>query len=301
MIISYNGQLLPADQPILTISNRCFRYGDGLFETIRVFNYRLPFFALHYQRLQEGMKILQLHTQEKREQKDWEVEVNKLLLALKNSNFADSFADSIMQKATQEGNFRLRLAVFRADGGLYTPQDNTVNFCIEASPLPSHQFVLNEKRLHVVIFDKLLLMPTILSGFKTSNALPYILAALHKQEQQTDDCLLLNQEGNICESIAANVFVVNSAGMLLTPPLQEGCINGVMRKKILQIAEKQKLNFKEQVLPLAALQNAQEVFLTNSIQGIQSVGSCQFNGQVYNYSQNLVAQELVVALNLSIQ
>jgi branched-subunit amino acid aminotransferase/4-amino-4-deoxychorismate lyase len=278
MVINLNGEILKASENIFSVANRGFRYGDGLFETIRVFEGKIPFFAIHQARLVEGMQVLEIEIPECWEKDFLETNIQKTILHWQQAN--QNIANS-----TLPANFRVRLAVFRADGGLYTPFSNKANFCIEITHLPTNYFIINEIGLNIGIFEEIKIAPSKLSPFKTSNSLPYILAALHKQKQAVDDCFLLNTNNQICESVAANIFLFTKENTLLTPPLTSGCIKGVMREIILQIAKEQKIKVFEQEISVADLQTAEEVFISNSIQGLQWVGFCSTLQQKYEKNE----------------
>ncbi len=259
MMLNFNGSIIDATKKIFNVENRNFRYGDGVFETLRVFdNYEIPSLKLHKQRLLAAMKILAMNIPQTWKENFLNQEIQKLMI-----NFPP----------TQ--NYRLRLAVFRTSGGLYTPISNDIEFCIEITPLASHNFELNEIGLQCSVFDEITISPSKISPFKTSNSLPYIMAALYRQNQQTDDCFILNTSGRVCETVSANIFGITIDNQLVTPPISEGCIDGIMRKSILQLAQKHHINYNETPISLTDLQNFQEVFISNAIQGIRWVGYCK--------------------------
>ena len=257
-MINFNGQLFSEETPLFLSSNRTFRYGDGLFESIRVFGGKMPFFDRHWQRLQSGLEVLK-----------FEVPVH----------FSAAFFQNEIAKLTEnQSNWRIRLTVFRSGGGLYTPERNTPEFLIEATPLSSGRFELNTEGLIVGIFDEIRLQsfnPPILqsfnpSNFKTCNALPFVLAGIFKKEKDWDDCLLLNTDRRIACGGSSNVFLVKNGG-LHTPPLTEGCVAGTMRSVIFDVAKKLKIKLLETPLVVSDLPQADEFFLTNAIQGIRWV------------------------------
>jgi branched-chain amino acid aminotransferase len=264
-MLNFNGTIIDSKTPIFTVENRNFRYGDGVFETIRVFdNHEMPFLELHKQRLLAAMTALAMNIPHTWKEDFMSHEIQKLLMNL---------------PPTQ--NYRLRFAVFRVSGGLYTPISNDVEFCIEATPLTTHHFELNEIGLQCSIFDEIAISPSKISVFKTSNALPYIMAALYRQNQQTDDCFILNTSGRICETVSANIFGITLDNQLVTPPISEGCIDGIMRKAILKLAQKHQINYCEIPITLTDLQNFQEVFISNAIQGIRWVAYCKPLKKIY--------------------
>ena len=288
---NFNGCLISNEIPIFGTDNRSFRYGDGLFETIRVFEYKTPFLDLHKQRLLAGMKALKMNIPS-----SWEIdfidkEVNKLLnyYAINNHEIENKQEN---QQKSKQGNFRLRFAVFRKSGGLYTPTNNEVDFCIEATILSENTFLLNDSGLVLSIFDEIPISASKISKFKTSNSLPYIMAAIYRQEQNTDDCFIVNVENRICESVSANIFGVTLYNKLITPPISEGCIEGIMRKIVLQTAQNLQIACEESPISIANLLEFKEVFITNAIQGIRWVSCCKPLQKYYtekNMSLRLIA------------
>ncbi|MFI5218547.1 MAG: aminotransferase class IV [Bacteroidia bacterium] len=261
MFVNINGKIISAGTPVLKTSNRAFCYGDGLFETIRWHNQKILFFNDHLNRLLNGMKFLKM-------------EIPK--------NFsADFFKKQVAQlisKNNIDGDARLRLQVYRNQGGYYTPKDNSVSYAISAEKLNSHNYVLNKKGLRVGVFNELAKSINQLSNYKTCSSIIYTLAGIYTVENKLDDSLILNTNGNIVDAISSNIFFVIE-NKIFTPPLSDGCVDGVMRKNILRILKKEKITFQEKYLSEEDLLNANELFFTNAIQGIQWVG--KFSGKTY--------------------
>jgi branched-chain amino acid aminotransferase len=165
---------------------------------------------------------------------------------------------------------RIRLTIFRNPGGYYTPTESEISWLIEINPIAKQEYQLNEKGLKVSIYDAIRKPVNILSAFKTGNSLIYTMAGLFKSENHFDDCLLLNAEGNLIEAISSNLFLVKNHS-LLTPPVGEGPVMGITRKQIIGIARELKIPVYEQALKPGYLLDADECFLTNTIQGISWV------------------------------
>lgn len=251
--INLNGQLLPAGEPHIFHTNRSFCYGDGLFESIHANGVNLHFFEDHFERLSRGMKILKMDT--------------PLLFSMKL--LEEEIKSLIKRNRLFTGN-RVRLSVFRNAGGYYTPIDNQISWLIEVTPLPQPEYYLNEKGLRVSIYDSIRKPVNYLSAFKTSSSLVYTMAGLYKKENNLDDCLLVNADGNVVEAISSNLFLVKNRS-LLTPPLSEGPVLGIVRKQIIQIARELKIQVYEQAIKPGYLLDADECFLTNTINGIKWV------------------------------
>lgn len=257
----YNGHVISLYEPAVSFSNRAFRYGDALFETIRMANGKIMFLKDHIGRLKLGMTVLRMNLPAEFNTENIEALI-KLLLA-KNHLGRDA---------------RIRLTVFRNEGGFYTPETNDISFLIEAEGLEQEGYVLNQKGLWVDIFTDIKKQINKLSNLKTANALLYVMAGLAKTSMKLDECFLINENGTICEAISSNIFVVKN-GALYTAPLTEGCVDGMMRKQIMQLATANKVLTFEMPLTINSLMNGDEVFLTSSIRGIQWVG--QYKNKFY--------------------
>jgi branched-chain amino acid aminotransferase len=261
--INVNGQLVGSDAAVFTINNRAFRYGDGLFESMRMINGSVPFLSLHLERLKQSCKFLKFNTDDVIEERKLKKQLSEL--ALKNNI---------------EGNAKIRFTCFREDGGLYTPNSNKINYSIEIAELNNSKFELNVKGLSVELFQEIKKQVHPLSNFKSNNCLIYVLAGIYKTEKKFDDCILLNERSNICEAISSNLFLVIN-GALYTPSLSEGCLDGVMRRVILENAPKHRINIYESAIMPNDLLRADELFLSNAVNGINWIGSYK-NKRYYN-------------------
>lgn len=252
-MVNDNGILKPSNQLYFSSANRAFRYGDALFETIRVFSGRLPFFRFHAERLFAGMKVLGFS---------------------EIAGFNHQFLEQECQKLIEASNFQnaiLRLSVFRAEGGRYLPMHDLPQFFIEINNFCDTHFTLAERGLHFGIYRDLTLRENLLSQFKTANALPYVLAARWAKQNGFDDCLLLGQNfKNVVEATSANLFIMRG-DILRTPPLSEGCLAGVMRQVLLQEAPAMGFFVEETPIILDELYEADAVFVTNASFGAREL------------------------------
>lgn len=251
--INHNGNFALSDAPIVSANNRSFRYGDALFETIRLANYNPQFLKEHLQRLIAGMEVLKM-------------ERNPNL----NSTFLEHAILELAQKNNVTSDGRVRLTVYRNEGGLYAPSDNQVSFVIEVYPLDEKGYILNQKGYTVDLFTEFKKAQNALSSIKSANSAIYVMAGIHKIHNKLDECLLLNDKHHIIEGISSNIFAVKN-GVLYTPPVGDGCVDGVMRKKIIEIAQANKIAVYEISIMQNVLLGADELFLTNTINGIRWV------------------------------
>lgn len=251
--INFNGNILPSDQQIFSVNNRGFRYGDGLFESMRYMNGVLKFPDLHIDRIQKGMKVLKLD----------------------NSSYIDSWflrekVDELARRNKTGPDARFRLTVFRDTEGLYSPVSNKMAYVLESQKMEDSQYSFNKKGLIIDIYDELTKPVNVLANLKTCNSLVYVLAGVYKNQNALDEVLILNQHGFLCESMSSNVFVVYDK-KLYTPSLNEGCIGGVMRQVVMRLAKENGIELVEAQINPEILYEADEVFLTNASRGIQWV------------------------------
>lgn len=249
-MINFNGSLFEEDEKIFNGLNRSFRYGDGLFESIRVIEGKMPFFGYHFDRILRGMKALKMNTP---------------------GYFNVHYLRNEISKAIEKQSFcRVRLSVWREEGGFYTPTTNDIDFLIETSPLPDRHYQLNDLGLTIDVFKDHKLQLTSFSNYKTCNGLPYVLAGIFAKENSLEDVLMLNTEGYVAEGISSNIFVFKN-NQLITPSLSIGCVGGVMRLVVIELAREEGIEVKESNLTVDNIREADEVFYTNAMQGIRWV------------------------------
>lgn len=251
--INYNGELLSSGVPAIGSSNRAFLYGDALFETMHANGTEVQFFDLHFTRLTKGAKKLYFD-----------------LPSTFSSAFLQNEIRRLVQKNRSFKGSRIRVSLFRNDGGFYAPTTNQCSYIIEQSPIISANYQLNTNGLVVDIFEGIKKPVNLLAEIKSANALLFVLAGIYKTNNQLDDCLLLNENGNIIEAISSNLFLFSN-NILYTPPLKDGCLPGIMRSVIVSIAQKEKIEVQQISISYADLEQAEEVFLSNAVSGIRWV------------------------------
>ncbi len=276
--INFNGSIVNAGQPVLMHTNRAFRYGDAVFETIRLMNGEILFLDKHLGRLKRSMDLLSMMWNE-------EFTFQHLHLLIRHLDQVNNL----------RGNGRIRLEVFRKDGGYYTPLSNEVNYIIEAEEMKETEYLLNDTPLRVDLFTEINKPVNKLSGLKNSNALLFVLAGLQNKKNGFDDSLIFNNDGNIAEAVSSNIFVMLN-GELCTPSLDQGCIAGVMRERIIELMKTKGKKCIERKLSLNDLLNADEVFLTNVIEGIRWVGAIRNKRYFNTFSRTLPGELAGVAL-----
>ena len=254
-MVNFNGTIIPSSNTFLNHENRGFKYGDALFETLRIVNGKLFFWEDHYFRLMAGMRVLRMEIPMKFTMEFLEQEFLKLL-------------DT---KDLQNQAVRVRLTVFRNDGGKYTPFTNDTSFVIEAEELETSFYTIAENSYEVELFKDFFVNADMLSNLKTSNKLLHVVSSVYAKENGYQNCLLLNGAKQVVEATNGNIFLV-AGETIKTPPLKDGCLNGILRKKLIEIISK----WEDYVLEEASispfeLQKADEMFITNTIVGIQPI------------------------------
>ena len=249
-MINFNGELLFKENIKLTTDNRGFKYGDGIFETIKVVHEKVIFWEDHYFRLMASMRMLRMKIPMEFTLEFLEKEILKTVAVLEKG-----------------ASFRVRLNVFRKDGGLYTPKTNAINYLIEAS----ESNYKTKETYEIDVFKDFYNYSGLLSTIKTNNRMLNTLASIYANENDLDNCILVNERKGVVEVANANIFIVKN-NIVKTPALTEGCIKGVVRGKVIDLLIKNKdFTIEETVISPFEIQKADEVFITNAIMGIQAV------------------------------
>lgn len=269
--INYDGKLHPENEKIFTINNRAFKYGDAVFETIRVINGQPVFVHDHFTRLKKGMDLLRMNT-----------------IPLTFEELYEQILHLIEKNKITEGA-RVRITVFRVGEGLYTPVNDTKSYVIEAIPISKNLYELNEEGLHIDLYTDIKVHSTILTQIKTTNKIPNVLTGIYKKEHDLDDCLMINEQHHIVEAISSNVFLYKN-NTLYTPSISEGCIDGITRKHIIEVASSMNITVIEGAVTGSMLLQTDELFLTNSIAGIKWVK--EYRGKFYtNETTKLILEK----------
>ena len=252
-MINYQGDIIELKALPVQDVKRATMYGDAVFETIRMRDNKLLFVEDHYFRLMASMRILRM----------------PIPMEFTPEFFVDEANRLAEEVAVTDG--RLRLQVVRKSEGKYTPDDN--NECVwwmELEELSSQDYTWTSKGLKVDLFKDHYIQPGLLSTLKSSNALPYVLAGIFAEENGFDAMLLVNDKKMLVEANAANVFVLKD-NILKTAPLEDGPLRGVFRKNLIGWAKEIGLEIKEESINPFELQKADEIWLTNTISGVQWV------------------------------
>jgi branched-chain amino acid aminotransferase len=182
-----NGKIVEKNEMGLSPNDHSYRYGDGLFETMKLINGDILLVNYHFERLFLGLDVLKFNIPDSFTKQKIEKEIKELC-----------------KKNECERSARIRLSVSRGNGGLYDC-DNKFSYLIECWPLEQNGFI--ENGLNIDIFPDARKSIDVFSNLKSANYLPYVMAAIWAKENKLNDALILNQHDRICDSTIANVFL----------------------------------------------------------------------------------------------
>lgn len=252
MIVNFNGGLFQGDQLHLSINNRGFKYGDSIFDTLKSKSLTCYFLEEHYFRLMASMRMLRM-----------EIPMN-----FSPGFFKEQLVNTLRANEL-EGLSRIRISIFRKEGGYYLPVSNEIDFLVEAVALGQRPQGFYE----IELYKDFQLISGLLSGLKTNNKILHVLAGIYAKENGYQNCMLINEKKQVVEASNSNLFIVKD-GHVRTPAIEEGCVNGIIRKKVIQLVNQiPELEMEESFINPMDLLQADEVFLTNSIMDIQSVNT----------------------------
>lgn len=276
-MINYNGKLQAPSWEGISPFNRGMLYGDGVFETIKAVNGKLLFWEDHYFRLMASMRILRM-----------EIPMDFTPDFLEEQLYKTLEASGLLDKAS-----RVRVTVYRDSSGTYLPEDNSVGYYAFAKALPNPFYTLEDTPYEVELYKDHYVNADVLSTLKTTNKILHVTGSVFAQENGYDNCLLVNNQKNIVEALQGNLFLVKG-NVIKTPPLTDGCLRGIIRKRLIEIIkQKKEYTFEEVSISPFELQKADELFITNTIIGIKPI--TKYRKKIF---KNEVASDLLKLLNV---
>lgn len=248
-----NGQFVPLARAVVSVFDRGFLYGDGLFETIRVHRGRTFRWAQHWRRLQRGAEFL------------------RLCLPFEEATLRQRAAELIDRNAVPEGLLRVNLSRGVGPPGYATRLADSPCLVMSLHPAPAGdpgnppRWRLITSSIRVPTHDRAAL-------YKTTSKLWHVLARREAEERGAEEALLLNTDGEVAEASAGNVFWVSAEGVF-TPPLATGILAGVTRDLVLELCRASAIPCQEKAICAAALRRVDAVFLTLSSRGVVEASS----------------------------
>lgn len=276
-MVNVNGTLVVTTEATISHANRGLNYGDAVFETIRVSAGKVLFWEDHYFRLMASMRILRM----------------EIPMSFTPEYLEQQVLDTVGSVEASNNAIRVKIVVWRDEGGTYTPDTNNVSFYISASVLENPFYTFNDDAYEVELFKDHFVTSGLLSTLKSNNRIINVLGSIYAKENGYANCLLLNEKKQVIEALNGNLFLVNGY-KIKTPPLSDGCLNGILRKQIISIlGQLPDYILEESAVSPFELQKADEIFITNTIIGIQPIS--KYRKKEY---ANKVAKELLQKLNV---
>ncbi len=274
-MINFNGALQDSDFH-MSFANRSFLYGDGVFETLKIANNKILFWEDHYFRLMASLRIVRMD----------------IPMSFTMEYIEEQILDLVRAMNIHE-SARVRFTAYRNSEGFYLPHNNSIVFVIQASKLDNLKYNYDPIQFEVDLYKDFIVPKQLLSTLKTTNKITNVTASIFAKENQLDTTLLLNENKNVIEAANGNLFMVME-NKLITPPISEGCLNGVMRKQIIALAKQMdSITVLESPISPFDLQKADELFITNCIIGIQPI--TKYRKKEFEVR---VARQLIEKLNL---
>ena len=251
--VCYDNKFYEENKPIFRL-NRAMKFGDGVFESIRIVSGKVKYLDFHLERMQKGLTALEINCSK------GDFEILKVCI------------EQLLIKNEIERGAILRIIAQRSGLGKYAPESNQVFFYLETDRVSDDNYKLNNKGHKLGVSEKVTIYPSQFSGLKTLNAIQYVMAAKEKDESKFDELILLDSKGFLVEGTSSNLFITKGK-RVYTPNVKHGAIDGVMRRIAINKLVQLGYEVEQASLKLSDLEQAEEIFFTNSVQGISWVSS----------------------------
>lgn len=245
-LIYVNNQFVPKEEAVISVYDHGFLYGDGVFEGIRVYGGNIFKLKEHINRLYESAHSIMLtipHTKE---------ELQQIIV------------DTVVKNKLSSAYIRVVVSRGKGDLGLDPRNCDEPTVIVIAEPLAIYRKELYEKGLKLSSVMNRRNSPDVLNPqIKSLNYLNNILVKIASYQANADEALILNNQGYVTEGSADNIFIVKN-GIIKTPPIYLGALEGITRNTIIAIAEENGLTVQEVPFTLHDVYVADEVFLTGT-------------------------------------
>ena len=250
MIINHNGSLVEENGEMPLYQNRAFALGDGVYDVLRLSRGEVQFLEDHYFRLMSSMRMMRMKIPSDFTLEAYDREIKKTF-----------------EGSGVSGEAVARVSFYRKGGGGLFPESNQSGFVIHVSGMKKKP----KKDLEIELFKDFHVSSGLLSTIKTNNRMANVLSGIFTRENGYQNSVLINERKELVSATDSNLFLVKGQ-RVLTPSLECGCINGIMRKKTIEaVGRDPELELEETSISPFELLKADEVFLTNSIHWIRSV------------------------------
>jgi branched-chain amino acid aminotransferase len=243
----FNNKLVDIKQASLSVTGPAALYGIGLFETMRSYGSRIIYLDEHLERIKRSARLISLK------------------IPYPAKKIKEQIAGVI--KANKLDDAYVRLTVWKE-----SDSKSAVLICARKyKQFPKSKYA---RGFSCMVSSLRQNEGSFLSRIKSTNYLFHLTAHLQAIKAGFDQALILNNQGYICESSRANIFLVKNKE-IFTPKPESGCLEGITRQAVLALAKKEKIACQQANFTLQDLYNADEAFLTNSLMGIMPVGSIE--------------------------
>jgi branched-chain amino acid aminotransferase group I len=255
-IVYLNGALVPRSQARISPFDLGFLYGYGLFETMRAYSGRIFRLDSHLERLSKSAQLLGL--------------------PLNACDLEKACSDTLKANKLEEARIRLTASIGEGEAIPDPPRNPKPTVLVVATSYTPPSAETYKKGYKVVVASIHQNSQSPLSRLKTVNYLNQLLARREAKEKGDDEAILLNERGSLCEGSTDNIFLV-SKGILITPSEESGCLPGITRHVVLELAQELGFKVAEREVRLEELLNADEAFLTSSL--IELMPITEVNGK----------------------
>lgn len=253
MRVFFNGEFIPEKDALVPVTDRGWLYGDGLFDTMRLFEGKPFLWHQHNERLMQGAALMLIR------------------IPYSKSDLAQVVGHLMELNDFYDGVLRIQISRAGNKRG-YVPSNSTgVNMLINLHPLPSTE-TIGPDGLRLILSTQVVTAKSYFSSIKSANRLPQVMAAAEAEAADADDALLLNSEGQIASASAGNLFWEEEE-TVCTPPLESGCLPGVTREFLLKMCPKLDLTVSEKNVTPAELPTKSGISISNSIHGLRTAKS----------------------------
>ncbi len=266
-----DGKTSRTGKPLISPDNRSFRYGDGFFETIKYADGKILLAELHFERLFASLNRLAFQAPE-----------------YFTKSYLENQIHALVKRNGHDRSARIRITIFRGEGSIYDEINHFPHHLIQSLELNPSNIIFNDSGLILDIYPDARKVCDGLSHIKSNNYLNYAMAAIWAKKNKLDDAFLFNPYDRLADATIANVFIVKN-GIIKTPAITEGPVQGVMRRHLLQNLRAESIPVEETGISLEDLEEASEIFLTNAVYGIRWVKKFrkstylhQISKQIYN-------------------
>lgn len=269
-------QIILRDDQFITSSdksilNRGMLFGDGFFESMFCNENGIRLLDYHIDRINNASEKLKLN---------FNISAERLT----------ELVSGLINEKKLIGDVRARLTVYRKGYGTYTPEMNESSYFIMAANVPQHTGYIETCGLYTEQTKG----KGIVSGFKSLSSQLYVMASIYAVENKLDDVFVINSEGNIIESTNSNMFLVKE-NIIITPPLSEGCVDGVYRRYMIDTCRKLNYQVTEKSVTPEDVKSADELWVTNAVLGLRGIKNYLGKNYKTTHADSILKQNTVSA------